>query len=362
MNETLKDRLTDWRSVAVFWAGYVFLSMNQSYVWNVVADRGRAWWEPLPFALATAVVWGTLTPFIVKWSRKHRIERATWTRQLPWHIAVIPVIGLIDASADQWARAMTDMPFGFWQDYFRKLDIVTFFYAVIVGVAHAVDYYRMYRSGELRASQLESELRQSQLELLKSQLQPHFLFNTLNAVNALIYEDPKAADRIITRLGELLRMSLALGSQQVVPLDYEMEFVRAYLDIQQTRLGDRLRVHIDIPEELRDAQVPALLLQPLVENAVLHGIAPVVRGGLVSITARRSGERLELSVTDTGSGLHTPMRERIGLSNVRHRLRHLYGDGHAMQAARHEPQGTQVQILIPLRVGAGVVRLREQMA
>ena len=362
MNETLKDRLTDWRSVAVFWAGYVFLSMNQSYVWNVVADRGRAWWEPLPFALATAVVWGTLTPFIVKWSRKHRIERATWTRQLPWHIAVIPVIGLIDAGADQWARAVTDMPFGFWPDFFRKLDIVTFFYAVIAGVAHAVDYYRMYRSGELRASQLESELRQSQLEQLKSQLQPHFLFNTLNAVNALIYEDPRAADRIITRLGELLRMSLALGSQQVVPLDYEMEFVRAYLDIQQTRLGDRLRVEIDIPEELHDAQVPPLLLQPLVENAVLHGIAPLVRGGVVSVTARSTNDYLELTVADTGSGLHTPMRERIGLSNVRHRLRHLYADAHEMRVTPHAPQGTRVDIRVPLRVAAHTALFQEQIA
>lgn len=340
MNSHLRDRLTDWRTVALFWAGYVFLSMNQSYVWNVVADRGRAWWEPAPFALATAVVWGTLTPLIVKWSRAHRIGRATWRRELPYHIALIPVIALIDAAADQLARAATDMPFGFWADYFRKLDIVTFFYAVIAGLAHAVDYARV-------ASRLENELRQSQLEILKSQLQPHFLFNTLNAVNALIYEDPKAADRIITRLGELLRMSLAVGNRQEVTLDHELEFVKAYLDIQQVRLGERLQVRVEVPEALGDVMVPALMLQPLVENAVIHGIAPLGRGGCVLLRAWEDA-RLHIDVCDTGAGLREPIRMGIGLSNIQRRLTELYGSSQSF-ATRSHPKGTTVSISLPIR-------------
>ena len=321
----------------------MFLSTNQSYVWNVVAQRGRAWWEPMPFALATAAVWGVLTPLIVKWSRVHRIERATWRREVPWHIGLILLIGLIDAGADQLARMATNMPFGYWPDYFRKLDIVTFYYSVIAGVTHAVDYYR-------RAAQLEAELRQSQLEILKRPLQPHFLFNTLNAVNALIYEDPKSADRVVTRLGELLRMSLAVGNQQEVPLGYELEFVRAYLDIQQIRLGSRLQVSIDVPDDLHDVLVPAMSLQPLVENAVIHGVGRTAEGGRITLRALRDGGDLRLQVCDTGPGFPAAgVREGIGLTNTRERLTQLYGAGRRVSWSQRTP-GACVEITVPFRV------------
>jgi LytS/YehU family sensor histidine kinase len=258
------------------------------------------------------------------------------------------VIGLVDVAGSHVACIVTHKPFPFWAEYVRKLDIVAFYYAIIAGVSHAVDYYRMYRSGELRASQLETELRQSQLEILKSQLQPHFLFNTLNAVNALIYEDPRAADRVITRLGELLRMSLAVGNQQEVPLGYELEFVRAYLDIQQTRLGDRLQVVIDVPDDLHDMMVPTLLLQPLAENAVLHGVAPLMRGGVVRIAAAANDETLVLSVADTGSGFRQSKRRGIGLTNVQLRLRQLYGAAHSFSIEPQEPTGTIVTTSLPV--------------
>jgi two-component system LytT family sensor kinase len=347
--EKIRDHLTDWRSIALFWVGYTFLSLNQSYAWNAVANGNRTWKDPLPWALATMVVWGVLTPFIVRWSRRHRIERATWHREVPWHIAAMAVVGLLDVAGSHIACIVTHKPFPFWAEYVRKLDIVAFYYVIIAGVSHAVDYYRMYRSGQLRASQLETELRQSQLEILKSQLQPHFLFNTLNAVNALIYEDPKAADRVITRLGELLRMSLAVGNQQEVPLGYELEFVRAYLDIQQTRLGSRLRVVIDVPNELHDLMVPTLLLQPLAENAVLHGVAPLVRGGVVRITAALEDETLVLTVADTGAGFGQPKRRGIGLTNVQLRLRQLYGAAHTFSIEPNEPTGTLITTSLPAR-------------
>ena len=342
-----RDHLTDWRSVALFWVGYTFLSLNQAYAWNAVANGNRTWKDPLPWALSTMVVWGLLTPFIVRWSRRHRIERATWARQLPWHVAALTVVGLADVVASHIACIVTHKPFPFWAEYVRKLDVVAFYYAIIVGVTHAVDYYRMYRSGQTLAAQLQSELRQSQLEILKSQLQPHFLFNTLNAVHALIYEDQKAAGRVITRLGELLRMSLAAGNQQEVPLRYELEFVRAYLDIQQTRLSSRLRVVFDAPEELHDLMVPALLLQPLAENAVLHGIAPLVRGGVVRIAAALEGDTLVLTVSDTGAGFGQVTRRGIGLTNVQLRLRQLYGAAQTFSIDANEPSGTMVTISMP---------------
>jgi two-component system, LytTR family, sensor kinase len=344
-----RDHLTDWRSVAVFWVGYTFLSLNQSYAWNAVTHGNRTWKDPLPWAVSTMVAWALLTPFIVRWSRRHRIERATWLRRLPWHVAAIAVVGLVDVAGSHIACIVTHKPFPFWAEYVRKLNIVAFYYAIIVGVTHAVDYYRMYRSGQLHSAQLETELRQSQLEILKSQLQPHFLFNTLNAVNALINEDPKAAGRVITRLGELLRMSLAAGNRQEVPLRYELEFVRAYLDIQQTRLGSRLRVVFDVPEELHDLMVPSLLLQPLAENAVLHGIAPLMRGGIVRIAAALEGDLLILTVADTGAGFGQVTRRGIGLTNMQLRLQQLYGDAHTFAIEANEPAGTIVTTSLPAR-------------
>ena len=345
----VRDHLTDWRSVALFWVGYTFLSLNQAYAWNAVANGNRSWKDPLPWALSTMVVWGLLTPFIVRWARIHRIERATWARQLPWHIAAMAVVGLADVAGSHVACIVTHKPFPFWAEYVRKLDIVAFYYSIIVGLTHAVDYYRMYRSGQVHAAQLETELRQSQLEFLKSQLQPHFLFNTLNAVHGLIYEDQKAAGRVITRLGELLRMSLAAGNQQEVPLRYELEFVRAYLDIQQTRLGSRLRVVFDVPDELHDLMVPSLLLQPLAENAVLHGIAPLVRGGVVRIGAALEGDTLTLTVADTGAGFGQIKRRGIGLTNMQLRLRQLYGAAQTFSIEANEPAGTIVTTSLPAR-------------
>jgi two-component system, LytTR family, sensor kinase len=292
-------------------------------------------------------VWGLLTPFIVRWARRHRLERATWLQQLPWHFGAVAVVALADVTASHIACIVMHKPFPFWAEYLRKLDIVVFYYAIIVGATHAVDYYRMYRSGLMRASQLESELRQSQLEFLKGQLQPHFLFNTLNAVHALVYEDQKAAGRVITRLGELLRMSLAAGNQQEVPLRYELEFVRAYLDIQQTRLASRLRVEFDVPDGLHDLLVPTLLLQPLAENAVIHGIAPLVRGGVVRIAAALEGDTLVLTVADTGAGFGQAKRRGIGLTNVQLRLRHLYGVAQTFSIEANEPAGTIVTTSLP---------------
>ena len=347
-----EDPANDWlsrpRTIIGGWAAYAFLSINQSYVWAVVAARDRAWYEPVGFALATAVVWASLTPFIIRLARRKRIDRFTWRRNLPWHVLAVLCAGLADAAGDQVARAIAGLPPAFWADYFRKLDIITFYYAIVSGLAHAVDYYGLYRRGELRAARLQSELRASQLELLKSQLQPHFLFNTMNAVNALIYEDPRAADRVVTRLAELLRMTLALGARQEITLAHELAFVRAYLDIQKTRMGDRLTVVIDVASELEDAVVPSLLLQPLVENAVIHGIAPLVRGGRVRISAARDADQLVLRVIDNGAGFKRPVRYGVGVSNVQQRLEQLYGNEQTFSIGADSPTGTHVEIRLPL--------------
>ena len=343
------DWLTRPRNVVLVWSAYTVLWVSQSNVWAMIVNRDRPWYGPVPWALATAIVWGCLTVPIVRFARWKRLDRSTWKRNFPWHIGAILLCAVADASGDQVARALTDMPFAFWSDFFRKLDVVTFYYLIICGVTHAADYHELYRHGELRAAELESELRTSQLEQLKSQLQPHFLFNTLNAVNALIYEDPRAADRVVTRLGELLRMTLALGSVQEMSLEHELEFVRAYLDIQQIRMGSRLRVIIDVPADALQARVPTLLLQPLVENAVIHGIAPLVRGGEVVVAARVTGAELTLTITNDGVRFVPPPRYGIGISNVQQRLARLYGSAQSFTIDRNGAGGTRVEVRLPHR-------------
>ena len=341
------DWLTRPRTIIGVWVGYIVFSLNQSYIWGIVSDRERAFTAPLAWFVATAIVWSLLTPVIIRFARAYRIDRQTWKRNVLLHLAGIIVVGLYDASADQAARIFTNLPIAFWPDYFRKLDLNAFYYVIIVGVTHAADYYELYRNGELRAAQLQSELRTSQLERLRAQLQPHFLFNTLNAVNALIYEDPRAADGIITRLAELLRMTLALGSAQEMSLAHELEFTRAYLDIQQTRMGPRLRVVIDVAEDTENARVPTFLLQPIVENAVIHGIAPLVRGGELRIQALREADRVVITVEDNGRGVRMPVRYGIGMSNVKERLDQLYDDAAALQIEPLPDGGTRCRIVLP---------------
>jgi sensor histidine kinase YesM len=221
-------------------------------------------------------------------------------------------------------------------------------YLGIVGGYFAYDYSQRYRQKERIEAELKSELATAQLDTLRSQLHPHFLFNTLNAVNALIHEDPNTANRILTRLAELLRVTLRAGPAQEVPLAQEMEFIRAYLEIQQVRLGDRLSVCYHIPDELSDAKVPALLLQPIVENAVIHGIGPLPRGGRIAIRAFRNEQTLTLTVQDSGVGMPTTVHSGIGLSNVAARLHYLYCDRHRLDITAADDGGTIVEIDIPL--------------
>jgi hypothetical protein len=193
---------------------------------------------------------------------------------------------------------------------------------------HAAIYYREARDRQLKALELESLVHQAQLQVLRSQLNPHFLFNALHSMAELVHENPKLAEKLIVRLGELLRQVLQSSTLQEVPLADELDFIRGYVDIEQMRLGDRLRVEWDVPPELLSARVPSLILQPLVENAIQHGIASTSKPGVLTIRARREDQSLVLEIRDTGPGMakaREPLHG-IGLSNTSARLQRLYGD------------------------------------
>jgi two-component system, LytTR family, sensor kinase len=232
-------------------------------------------------------------------------------------------------------------------------------YAGVVGAVHGVGYYRRFLEREreaaalqLRASRLEARLARAQLDALKAQLQPHFLFNTLHSISALIHEDAEAADQMVERLGRFLRMVLDDAGAQEVPLRRELEFLDEYLQIQRTRYRQRLHFTVDAEPGALDARVPNLLLQPLVENAIRHAVEPRAAGGRVEVGARREGHALRLWVRDDGPGLsRDPWAggTGVGLANTRERLRQLHGAEHAFELRNREGGGVEALIVIPFR-------------
>ena len=225
-------------------------------------------------------------------------------------------------------------------------------YWALVGLSHALLYYRESRGRALRAAQLEIKLAESQLTRLQQQLHPHFLFNTLHAISALMHRDVEAADRMLMRLSDLLRMTLENLGQLEVSLQTELDFLEKYLQIEQTRFADRLTVRFDVQPETRDIRVPSLLLQPLVENSIKHGVAKKAGVGHIDISARRDGDKLLIEVRDDGAGLSedalTALQKGIGVSTTRARLQHLFGADFRFEFHRLN-EGVAVVVAVPWR-------------
>ncbi|MGH9517352.1 MAG: sensor histidine kinase [Terriglobales bacterium] len=227
-------------------------------------------------------------------------------------------------------------------------------YIPILVVAHAVLYYTRYRHRELRSVQLQAQLSDAKLLALKSQLQPHFLFNTLHSISSLMLRDVRSADTMIARLSDLLRMSLQDTGEHLTSLKREMEFTQAYLEIEKIRFGDRLSVAFDVPPRILDVLVPQCLLQPLVENSIKHGISKRSSGGEITIRASTVGNRVLLSVKDNGpdnapaSG-DRPIRLGLGLNATRERLQTLYGENQHLTLDFLSDGQVEVNILIPNR-------------
>jgi sensor histidine kinase YesM len=230
-------------------------------------------------------------------------------------------------------------------------------YGFIVVLAYAYDYYQLALERGRRTAELEAQLAEAKLQALKMQLQPHFLFNALNAVSVLIDEDPQSAREMIGQMSDLLRLVLEYGNAQEVPLRRELEFLDRYLLIERTRYGGRLTIDRQIDPDTLDVFVPYLILQPLVENAIRHGIASVPGPGTIGVTARRRNGQLELSVRDTGPGMRGTSRAGsgmgIGLTNTRARLHQLYGADQALNIAGLDEGGFVVEILLPYKSAPG---------
>jgi two-component sensor histidine kinase len=307
----------------------------------------------VPRELLFTYAWALLAPLVMFVARRYPVwtERGVrnWVIQVSAMVAFVIVhIGLFTLAtiALNPSTPAADIPdtFGRFLLTWTVLDASVF--CTLIAVHHAVVYYRVSRDRAIRASQLETRLAQSQLQMLRMQLQPHFLFNTLHSISALMHKDVRRADSMIVALSDLLRMSLQNIGAQEVPLQSELEFLQRYLDIMTLRFGERLAVVMDIDEEVRDARVPNLFLQPLVENSFRHGFGDV-GAGRIRISVRRDGPMLRCEVTDDGRGLRSGHKEGVGLASTRQRLHHLYGDRQTFTVQGAPGKGVHVSMAIP---------------
>jgi two-component system, LytTR family, sensor kinase len=305
-----------------------------------------------------------LAPVIMGLAVRYRLGRTSWWTQLAVHGTGAVLYSVVHTAtmfamraALAWAVAMPDVATRpFWiragSEYIRQFDWQLMTYLFLVGLAHALAYRRESERRALDAAQLEMRLVEAQLQSLQRQLHPHFLFNTLNTIAGLMRTNVNAADAMIDQLGDLLRMALHASGCQEVPLEQELQALRKYLDIEQTRLGSRLRVHLRIDPDTLDAWVPNLLLQPLVENSVRHAVAPFSRPGLIRIEATHLAGQLILHVRDSGPGVVperlAALNRGVGLTNTRARLEHLYPGAHTFTFANLD-EGFSVTVNIPFR-------------
>jgi two-component system LytT family sensor kinase len=312
--------------------------------------------------LVNLMVWvgyALLTPLIFWLGRRFPFDRQGWKRALAVHVpASILITCLHLALVATWRFYLQGVRGGdpVWTTtlidaFFRLLDQELPVYWALIGLQHSVDYYRQARAREVRSAQLETRLMESQLQALQQQLHPHFLFNTLHAISSLVHHDPDKADAMIERLSDLLRVTLRKVGVQEVELAEELEYLRAYLDIQQIHFGDRLRLEYTIDAAALDVMVPTLILQPLVENAIKHGLEPVPGPGTLGIEAQVSGDSLSLRVRDDGAGCGREWRQQdgVGLTNTRSRILRLYGDAGSLAIVANAGGGTLAEVRIPLR-------------
>jgi len=326
--------------------------------------RPVSWGQALYWGLGDWYEWAILSPLIFWLGYRFRFERRSWRRSLVIHFiaaVIVSVVHLFFCGLTEQLQAWVEGKHVSFATSFQRLFTNRFHfnmavYGLILCAINAWAYYRQYREREAQAAELAGRLAQAQLQALRSQLNPHFLFNTLHAISSLMLKDVYAANRMLTRLGELLRLSLDTTNQQEVPLRQELEFLRRYIEIEEIRFGNRLAVQMSIEPGTLDAAVPNLLLQPLVENAIRYAVEPNVGPGQVELSCARSDGQLILQVSDNGVGAGAgefetdgPVvpREGIGLSNTRHRLQQLYGEKQSLALKRRVSGGLLVSICIP---------------
>lgn len=349
-----RETVRNWTLISLGWAIAFFLFASQWYVYD--ATRGGA--NPFAYYLGWSLYMWTLTPFVLWFALRHPIVSGTWKRTVPLHFATSLFLTALQISIETGVgllRHAHNLSFmEAVRHYFgQHTQLSLLSYWVLVTAAM---FYRMYdqaRLRQLQSAQLETRLAETRLEMLRMQLQPHFLFNALQAATMLIHDDPHGAEDMLLRLSQLLRVSLDELHVQEIPLSREIELLGCYIGIQERRFGDRLRFDLRIDDDVLAFAVPSFVLQPLVENAIRHGIGKHKESDVVSIRAFQEQNQLYLEVCNRTSSLaDTPERllsRGTGLSNTKERIQQLYGNEHSLQLCSLEPKGVCVKLSIPVR-------------
>jgi two-component system, LytTR family, sensor kinase len=354
-----------WLLLLGMWVALALILTAQHYLALSAAGRDPSWLSVFTRQAQIWGAWALLTPLVFAAAARvpllpGRLLRGILTH-LPIASAVIVLhtaivgpltfaIGLLPAYAMGTAPTAGGLFVSMLRSNFAVLLLV---YALLVALQHVMTYGSVVHARETRASQLETQLARARLDVLQMQLQPHFLFNTLHAVSALMERDTAAARRMLTHLSDLLRASLAAPDTQEVTVEEEMAFLDRYIDIQRMRFHDRLVVDVEVEPAALRAMVPRLLMQPLVENAIRHGIGTRTGPGRIEVSVRRANGDLHLTVTDNGTGIPdgglAAVRQGVGLSNTQARLAHLYGDRQLFELRNAEGGGTIASVRIPFQ-------------
>jgi len=358
-----QKRSTQWLFIFGAWTLPGLYFAIQVYLQHAYEDRPITLAQAFLRGVVFWLLWVVSSPLILWLARTFPIPRREWLDGLLFHMPagfifsfahlLVYVVISSRLSNGDWPDSVSVLLSEFQPIFLSSFAWWSLIYWTILVASYAFDYYQRYQEGQLKASQLETQLAQSQLQALKMQLHPHFLFNTLHSISALIREDVEAADQMIARLGEFLRMTLRNSGEQETTLEQELKFLECYLDIEKLRFQDRLMTHIEAEPTAMEARVPNLFLQPIVENAIRHGVARQTSVGVVAIRARRDNGRLRIEVRDNGPGLtiknggKNDVADGVGLANTRSRLLRLYGAEHHFGMMNAAEGGLIVTLEIP---------------
>ncbi len=352
-----------WVVAALIFAYYTahgLLLLGYRYLNDLTREKSGTFTPRLIEEMTGAYGGAIIFPLVVIFARRYRLQWRNLLRLLPLHLLALSFFSAAHTTLNAITRWMLfpvaglgDYDYGIMSiRYVMEFSNDVISYTLIVGFVYLFDHYQQSRDREVITAQLETRLAQAQLQSLRLQLQPHFLFNTLNTISSMIYENPRAADEMIACLSDLLRLTLRNCQSQEVTLDEELEFLNLYLEIMRARFEERLVVRIDVESSTRSALVPQLILQPLVENSIRHAVDE--RGYVtIDIRSNRENGSLVLEVIDDGPGIATEktslLGDGIGLSNTAQRLRQLYGEAHTFALKNTEGRGLVVRVSVPFR-------------
>jgi two-component system LytT family sensor kinase len=353
-----------WVGSFAVWTLIAVANGTSIYQWKRSFGYAATWRGEITLPLVNFLIFAFFTPIIFYIAWRYPIQQNNWGRRTSLYLVGSLAFTVLHVVARVLVypvnNPLTGHPSGICWKLFQQLflynvaDDIFYVYLPMVVIVHTFWYYQRFRDREFRTAQLEGQLTKANLQALKAQLRPHFLFNTMHSISALMLTDVRAADQMMSRLSDLLRMSLDNDGAQLTSLSHELEFVAGYLEIEKIRFGDRLNIVLDVAAETLDAQVPHLLLQPLVENAVRHGIAKVSKGGEIRMAATHEGDTLHLAISDNGPRLDNldmfHGKGGLGLRATQERLQTLYGNRQTLEVRVSPHGGVEASIRIPFQL------------